>query len=790
MPRNGHKTGEADFKAGVFQEYFGTKKFTYRQEIDRIDFIITDNIERHLIWAETKKNSADIVEMFVQLILTIGKARTFDKYNPPPFLCAFDYEKMAFLQYNAVHDIFYQNDFNWNIAPSDRKTKEFLQIKDIVEKTVNDKKMIFFFDKDKTQLKEFIKNNFSSSTDLFPELFTRLQIDKNNFVPVYNRWVEKVKPSIAIDWDIAKRRGIIDGDFYLADLLSEDNISLKESLFVLLKKNNYELDRQLDDMGLFSSKSVPFKDEGKAHKEFWEIYIRPPKEEYWDYIVDRRDLLVPQDIRERKGSFFTPQIWVQKSQEYLTAVFGENWQDEYVVWDCAAGTGNMLVGLTNKYKIWASTLDRQDVDVMQDRIKNGANLLADHVFQFDFLNDKFDKLPKGLKDIIDDPEKRKKLIIYINPPYAEASSTDAVISTGTSKDGVSTIHQTRDIYIQSVGNAIKELFIQFIVHIYHKIPDCKLALFSKLKFVNSQNFITFRKYFRAEFKKGFLVQADTFDNVKGKFPIGFTIWELNGKPFPHTIEVDVVGENTIKKYFSDTEQSINKWIKQFNKTELNNDESIGLMIVDAPDFQKVHQPFLALIKGSRHAVFFSFFSGNIIEGAIYFSVRLCIEPNWLNDRDQFLFPNDKYKTDISFQNDCLVFTLFHGQNRISAKEGENHWIPFTENEVNAKNNFQSNFMSGFLKNKTFSAEAQDVFNSGRELWKYYHAKTKNIPTASVDASFYDIREFFQGRSEKGTMNQKSADDTYNALIRDLRQNLSLLAEKITPKVYEYGFLLE
>jgi hypothetical protein len=294
----------------------------------------------------------------------------------------------------------------------------------------------------------------------------------------------------------------------------------------------------------------------------------------------------------------------------------------------------------------------------------------------------------------------------------------------------------------------------------------------------------------AEYKKGFLVQADTFDNVKGKFPIGFTIWELNGKLFPHSIEVDVVGEDTTKKYFSDTEQSINKWIKQFNKTELNNEESIGLMIIDAPDFQKVHQPFLTLIKGTRHAVFFSFFSGNIMEGAIYFSVRLCIEPNWLNDRDQFLFPNNNYKADIDFQNDCLISMLFHSQNRISVKEGENHWIPYTEQEVNSKNNFQSNFMSNFLKGKTLSPEAQNVLKAGRELWKYYHAKIANIPTASVDASFYDIREYFQGRSAKGTMNTKSSDDTYNALIKDLRQNMSLLAEKIKPKVYEYGFLKE
>jgi hypothetical protein len=53
---------------------------------------------------------------------------------------------------------------------------------------------------------------------------------------------------------------------------------------------------------------------------------------------------------------------------------------------------------------------------------------------------------------------------------------------------------------------------------------------------------------------------------------------------------------------------------------------------------------------------------------------------------------------------------------------------------------------------------------------------------------YDIREFFQGRDDNGKMNNKSGDDTYNALIKELRQALSVLADKIKPKVYEYRFL--
>jgi hypothetical protein len=40
------------------------------------------------------------------------------------------------------------------------------------------------------------------------------------------------------------------------------------------------------------------------------------------------------------------------------------------------------------------------------------------------------------------------------------------------------------------------------------------------------------------------------------------------------------------------------------------------------------------------------------------------------------------------------------------------------------------------------------------------------------------------------MNARSEDATYTKLIGELRNNLSVLADKIKPKVYEYGFLKE
>ena len=53
-----------------------------------------------------------------------------------------------------------------------------------------------------------------------------------------------------------------------------------------------------------------------------------------------------------------------------------------------------------------------------------------------------------------------------------------------------------------------------------------------------------------------------------------------------------------------------------------------------------------------------------------------------------------------------------------------------------------------------------------------------------------IREYFQGRNDKGIMNSKSDNETYNELIGNLRSMLKILIKKIEPKVYEYGFLKE
>ena len=780
--------GKIDFSVCMFQ----SEKELFEQEF--------------LLWAEAKRGSSDIYKSIVQLILTIGKARTFDKFLPPAMLGAFDGEKIAFIPYNDIHEVFYINDFNWNVTPSNHETKEFKLIHEKVKADIDKKALLFDFINDDKELKKFIKKNFVVGKFGL----TKTKIDKNNFMVIYNKWLQNVKSTIAVNWELAKKSGIIDGDFYLADLLSNENNTLKEKLYVLLKHDHYELDRKISDAGFFSHSETSFTDKQVAHTQFWNKYDRPPKEEYWDYIVERRDLLVPQDVRERKGSFFTPQIWVELSQKYLTEVLGEDWQDEYYIWDCAAGTGNLLSGLTNKYNIWASTLDKQDVEVMHDRIKNGANLLDDHVFQFDFLNDDFTKLPTPLQEIINNPEKRKKLVVYINPPYAEHGNRTTISDHGEHKSNVANTSKIYDDFSKIVGTATRELFAQFFLRINKELPESILASFSTVKFMNSQNFSKFRQLFKAEFKKGFICNANTFDNVKGNFPIGFLIWNLKSNNEIKHIITDVIEENeqeiTQEKsfYAFDNKDFISNWLRKFYD---KSSKPIGFLILPGVDMQQQNgiyftiQPTESDAKQHKTA---AITDKNLMIMSIYLTIRQSISSNWKNNKDQFLYPNEKWETDTEFQNDCLMYSLFHGQNKISSKEGTNHWIPFTEQEVDAREKFESNFMNKFINGKlksdtagdlfaaqshrtvplVFSAEATTVLDAARALWKYFHKQAN----CNVNASLYDIREHFQGRNESGKMNHKSSDETYMQLIGDLREKLKQLASKIEPKIYEYNFL--
>lgn len=799
---------EEELKNKVREDWFSGYDNTAIQ--GKVDFYVGYG-DTAFLRAEAKRGvKRDIFEQFVQLILTIGKDRLFDELDAPDYLGSFDAEKIGFIHYDEISEVFEINDFNWQVTPSDHSTKEFKQLYELVHDTLKEHVFVFNFEQQGDSLRFFIKDKFS----LTGRRASKTNVNKNNFPHVYRHWLKEVKPTLAVNWEDLAEIGVYDCHFFLADLMSSNNTTLYEKLTVLLQNNHYKVNTgkiQGNKTPLFAD--FDFNDQQMAHRLFWERYKRPPRNEYRDYILERADRLRPQDIRERHGSYFTPMIWVEKSQEYLADLLGENWQDEYYVWDCAAGTGNLLAGLTNRQNIWASTLEQADVDTIKERINNGANLFANHVFQFDFLNDAlFDnksvksKVPNALQAICADPEKRKKLIFFINPPYAEGDNRN-----GIGRSGVAANTDVAKRFGSIMGYAKRELYIQFLTRIYKEVPDAIIADFSKLKNLQAPKFADFRKTFQATPKAMFIVPANTFDNVKGEFPIGFKIWKTEDKEPFCGVDADVYDENgnplPKKRIFSyEGLKVINDWTISFIDDK---QDSIATIIGIANDFQnqrtvrieRPHRPW-------NHQYQWQINQNNLIESCVYLSVRLVVEATWQNDRDQFLAPNETWRSDVEFKNDCLTFAIFTNKNNIRSVDGVNHWQPFTGSELEINNELPSHFMtdyiSGIIRPKViyadvfdgyqepepliFSTEAKAVFDAGRELWKYYHKQAD----ADLNASYYDIRKYFQGtklnKSGKEVMNPTSEDENYIRFHSALRKAHRILSGKIAQKVYEHGFL--
>lgn len=814
---------EEELKNCVARDWF--PEFDTTRRLGEIDFSVYDTPRSEetlfapstcFLWGESKKGTRhDIYESFIQLILTIGKARTFDNNLPPEFLCAFDAKRIGFVPYSEIMHVFAMNDFNWNVTPSNHETKEFKLLLKLLKEDLKKFVNIFEYNYDGKELRKFIKLNFKMGK----KGVHTIQVNKNNFTFIYNRWVRYVKPSINLDWEIAKIHGVLDCDFFLADLISRDGKSIKDNLNVVLAGDHYETDRRIGAIGLTSTQ-VEFLDFQEAYNLFWNSYTRPPKKEYWDYIIKRRDLLVPQDVRERKGSYFTPRIWVEKSQEYLADSLGEDWQDEYYIWDCCCGTGNLEFGLTNKYRVWLSTIDKSDVDVIIDSIRcDKFNMLESHVFQFDFLNGDFSSLPESLRDVIEDEEKRKKLIIYINPPYAETATDKTSDKERINKRGVSFTNIQRR-YGDTIGIATKELFAQFLIRAKMEIPGCVIANFSTIKHIQGPNFIRFRNVFGCQFLSGFIVPADTFDNVKGHFPIGFMIWKTSMPEVIESVRCDIYdhkgnfhGFKNVVAY--EEGRFITDWFRPYH-TRIESTDNIGAIGLYGSDFQ--HSKFIYVTNVEEHTNRWTYITkDNLIEACIYNAVRHCISRTWINDRDQFLYPSEAWAKDIQFQFDCLIWTLFDNNN-IKYVGKPNHWIPYREEDVNAKDSFKSHFMYDFLSGKvkrakisvanptlfdemeseqlaevvplaSLSKEAQDVYECGKEIWRYYMSQKD----AQCNASYYDIRAYFQGFSENKrgqlTMNSDSKDYNYLILKRTLTEALKALAVRISKKAYDHGFLL-
>ncbi len=467
-----------------------------------------------------------------------------------------------------------------------------------------------------------------------------------------------------------------------------------------------------------------------------------------------------------------------------------------------------------------STLDAADVDVMLAT----KTCVAAQRFQYDYLNDDItddgridysltDKLPAGLRKAIADG---KKILVLINPPYAEAANTQG-------NEGKTDVANTKVAdKMGDYGYASRELFTQFLVRISKEIPTATVAIFSKLKYVNAPNFEKFREIWNAKYLDGFIVHSKSFEGLKGDFPIGFLIWKVNQKASIKTPITEINTEVLDKKaqpvgekkfYNISSKRFLSLWMPRL-KTDttaipLKNaitpqdkhakvtswvNGAIGYMYCNSNDMQNAAQQ--TAITSSVFSTGNGFYvtQENLWQSVVVFTVRKIIKPTWINDRDQFLQADKPLSEE--FKNDCLLWMLFNGSN-LSASADDldwngkkwsivNHFIPYTEAELGAAGRFESDFMVQYMAEKEFSAEAQEVLTQGKYLWQAYFGHTDVRSTRDElklnrpDVGWYQVRKALEARNVSG--------DFPPVPFKAFKEAYEALTEKLQPQVYELGFL--
>ena len=766
------------------------------------------DIQTDVIWFEAKdKGTTSSYAMFTQLLHYVQVAMNKGE-SVPPFLCVIDTEKAAIMKSVDVLPFLAKKTIKWGQSASKFTPEALAEVSTHIGTHFVSFKISTHEDEFISTVKMAIKSGDIIRTPITPD----------NLKQVFDKWVDMIGREI---------NGVSEEDYallFFADIMHDGTVSTHANLPAeLLHKNgapifslnghNYELGNK------------------EGYRQFWAIYHKPPKAEYRDYLLERRDSLIPIDERSFKGAYYTPLAVVDKAYDKLTETLGKNWQKEYIVWDMCCGVGNLEVKHSNPRNIYMSTLDQADVDVM----KATKTCVAATRFQYDYLNDDItdegridynltNKIPEGLRKAI---AEGKKILVLINPPYAEAMNADNVSIIGganaESKLGVSKTKVASAMDEQ--GYAARELFVQFLVRIAREIPKATVAIFSKLKYVNAPNFEKFREAWTAQYLSGFVVHSKAFDGLSGNFPIGFLVWKTDqttDKKVP-IIEISVevldkkaqpIGE---KKFYNlPNDHLLSGWIMRVKANDIDAlplknaispttntkdvrgtkwaNGAIGSMICKGSDLQNAGTQTALLSSGYCSAGGFFVTDKNLWQSAIVFTVRRIIKQTWLNDRDQFLQPTEFLSDE--FKNDCLIWMLFNGSNlTASANDLEwndkkwsivNHFIPFSEEEVNAPERFESDFMVEYLRDKKLSSEAIMVMEEGKKLWQAYFADTDvhtvrdELKLNRSDVGWYQVRKALEARNKDG--NSIAVD------FSSFKTSYDTLGDKLRPMVYDLGFL--
>lgn len=596
---------------------------------------------------------------------------------------------------------------------------------------------------------------------------------------------------------------------------------------VITKNENYYRHPNKKNTLVTPFGNVKVKDD--AFDGFFSYFNRNYTPQEKNRFAEISDRLIEDESRRRSGDFWTPTSLNDYAHKMMCESFGDDWKEKYVVWDPCCGGKNM----TRDYyfnELYSSTLFDSELDIASSYNKEATS------FQFDFLNDSLDKLPKGLIEAF---EQNKEIIFFMNPPYATAANGK---TDGKSKEGCAKTMVNALMVERGYGNGSRNLYAQFIYRImmikeqYH-LTNVHIGLFSPTLYLSGPSYKAFRKDFLKcfSYNDGCTFKASHFADVADSWGISFSIWK-NGKTtdcgcFNHKLidcidgEILSIGEKTI--YNIDTQESGSDWAKSSS----NNDKIETVYLTSATKVKESGNFKAYTLNGSfggfvnkgnnvnenMQSCYLTCGSISTANGAIthiisenftrctsLFAARKLVEKTWVNSKDEYMAPDTTNEKWQEFENDSIVYSLFN----TSSNQSSLRQVEYKGKTWDIKNEFfwmskdemmklAEQYGDDFCYNDARVSSERHVYNILQGI------KLSEEAQAVLDKASEIVRKTFKYRSLFGEEHSEFHIHTWDAawyqikaiakeyLKDDLEEFKGLykkLSEKMLPMVYELGFL--
>ena len=766
------------------------------------------------------KSIANVATVLAQVMYYARKLKFgagLTRYPLPPMICVVD-KNEAFFAETKQFAKFYSSKsdrYDWDRAASTPCPNLVADIFAYLTPTTTPYIYDLTKEAEEEQFVAECRKHLTAQLD-FLELLEKKSITEENFLDVYEYWNGLFGEYV--------RNGRKPSVYFLADIEQGKSVVAANGQ-VFFSVNGVE--------GMIPKTLQP-----KDYTHFWQNYERVSPADM-PLIRQKADRMTEDFRRRFTGEFYTPVEFAAKGLEYLERTIGKNWwqSGKYRFWDMAAGTGNLEFALPSsalKY-CYISTLDEEDAKYCQKIFPSAT------CFQYDYLADDIAqlsgsltygmkyKMPQNLVDDLANPD--LKWIIFINPPFATANTVGG--ETGKkSKDTVSKTSIREWMNDENYGEASRELFTQFLFRISKEFKgkDAHLCLFSKLKYLNSNNDQKIRDgFFQYQYERGFIFPIKCFYGSKGDFPVGFLVWDLSKTKHlkEQNITIDVFNQYVEKigtKVLPSVERTamLNKWCPRpkwdghsimpmfssaLSQQTENKDKRDHIapgflcsLSSNGDDFQHQNSVFI-LSAPYANAGAFSVTRENFEKAMVLHAVKKLPKAKWTNDRDAFYAPAKELPQE--FVDDCIVWSAFADSNyTVSLRnihyQGKvyqiiNNLYPFSLDEIrrwpcangdisaqmSAAN--EDRYLASWLDGRTLSAEAAAVMFAAKKLYQVFYAELMNTRWMQFKIETWDVG-IYQVRSALKDVGL-AADE-----LAALKSAHDALREKLLPQVYSLGFL--